>query len=252
MAIVTPIWRAELTLDEETFVRATERTNPDTDRWFVAPQTLDLTWYQERFPSWRVRTFAAEHFRSVHAYSLWLTAPDLYLKFADYEFLTIVQTDAVLVRSLGQLQMVDVDQTPIDYVGAPWEPAVKVLRVGRRIYVATDFDRPEGLRITRWLGRSLTVGNGGLTTRRTSTLIDVTRYLTSRFSEAIRMHTLEDVLLCAVGPDRGMRIASRPRAQQIYQETQVVGATELPDVFGFHALHRWNPVLAAQIADGSR
>lgn len=251
MAIVTPVWRPELTADEAAFVRATERTNPAIDRWFVAPDTLDRSWYDEHFPTWKVRTFDASHFRSVHSYSLWLTAPDLYQQFADYEFVTITQTDAVLVKPLSLLAMTDVDGSPVDYVGAPWEPAVKVLRVGRRIYVATDFDRPEGLRLTRWLGRSLPVGNGGLTTRRTSTLIDVTKYLTSHFSEAIRSHTLEDVLISAVGPDRGMRIASRARAEQVFQETQVVGAIAVPDVFGFHAIRRWNPRLAEVITEES-
>lgn len=252
MAIVTPIWRLVLKDDEAAFVRITERTNPTVDRWFAAPDDLDLTYYREHFPTWRVRHFPPHAFESVRSYSLWLTAPGFYESFAEYEFVTICQTDAVLVKSLDDLEMVDVDGSPLDYLGAPWDPPVKVLAAGGRVYVASDFDKREGLAVTRLFGRTLDVGNGGLTTRRTVAMIDLTRHLSAHYSEVVRQHTLEDVLICAVGRKRGLRIASRERAEQVYQETQVQGATVLPDIFGFHALSRWNPALILQLTSGQR
>lgn len=247
MAIVTPIWRAALRPEEAAFVRITETTNPTVDRWFCAPDNLDLAYYEREFPSWRVKTFHPSAFDSVHAYSLWLTAPDFYEAFGDYEFVTICQTDAVLIKSLLELDMRESDGSAIDYIGAPWDPPIKVLTIGRRLYVASDFDRREGLAITRLLGRRLDVGNGGLSTRRVGPMIDLTRHLTSRYSEVVRRHTLEDVLICAVGRKAHLVLASRERAEQVYQETQVAGRTMLPDVFGFHGIWRWNPHLAKQI-----
>jgi hypothetical protein len=246
MAIVTPIWRQSLKPDEERFVRITERTNPAVDRWFCAPQSLDCAFYDAQFPSWRVSRFPDEVFASVHSYSYWLTGPEFYLAFSDYEFITICQTDAVLVKDVATL-----DMSGIDYVGAPWEPPVKVLMLGRRIYVASDFETREGLAITRLLGRVLPVGNGGLSTRRVESMIDLTRHISSTYARVIRQTTLEDVLICAVGRKRGLRIADANRAARTFQETQVANASSLPDVFGFHAIRRWNPTLAARLTAGS-
>jgi hypothetical protein len=239
IAIATPLWRSTLSRDEIAFLAWTQQTNSSSDLWFVIPDDLDVSPIATRFPRWRFRRFPRAVFASVRTYSLWLTEPHFYEQFSDYEWITICQTDAVLVRSVDYAAFGDVD-----YVGSPWLPPLRALVLGRRVFVHSSLDESRGLTPARWWGRRLDVGNGGLSTRRVATLIDVTRWARAYYSEATRSHTLEDAFLCAVGPRRGLRVMPGPRAERIYCESGAQGRTTLPDVSGFHALRRWNSALA--------
>ena len=247
MAIATPIWKTTLTPDEHAFLTLTERSNPGADRWFLAPESLDLDAILATHPGWQVMRFPDAYFASVRSYSLWLTEPGLYEAFGDHELLTICQTDAFLIREL----------TPelfhgIDYVGSPWDPPLKSLVLGSRVYIASAFERPEGFLLARWFGRSMPVGNGGLSTRRVRALIDLTRWVSTHISARVREHTLEDALLCAIGSRRGLRIMSAARAGTIYCETGVRDRSTLPDAYGFHGLRRWNAPLAEAVVASVR
>lgn len=242
MAIVTPIWRPHLSADERAFLAWTQWSNSDIDLWFAVPEGLEVKTISHQFPRWSVRRFPSWAFESVRSYSLWLTQPEFYEAFDRYEFMTICQTDAVLVRPLSGQSFSDVD-----YVGAPWIPPVRALVLGRRVYVHSRFEDTMAFTPARWLGRRMAVGNGGLSARRVDTMVKVTRWASRRFSPAMRSQTLEDAFLCAVGPKRGLRIMSAVRAQEIFCETGAQGLDMLPDVVGFHGLRRWNPLLADRI-----
>jgi hypothetical protein len=88
------------------------------------------------------------------------------------------------------------------------------------------------------------VGNGGLSIRRIDTFEAVAARITQELPRRIIEHCYEDVVYCTYGPARGLRVASAKQAQAVFAETEVVGRTELPDAYGFHALARWNPSLA--------
>lgn len=241
--IATPIWREQPHERERDFLRLTDRSNRNLHRWFCAPESLDVTHYTREFPDWRVKRFPNSVFASVSSYSLWLTAPDFYRTVDEFEFVTICQLDAVLVQDVS-----DVDTSGIDYLGAPWEPPIKVLTPGNRIYVASDQERSQGLWLTRVFGRNLPVGNGGLSIRRVEAHITATEWLSGHVPLRYREHTLEDVLLCAFAPRTGMRIAPASRASRVFLETGAAGLAKVPDVHGFHGLWRWNPALAVDLS----
>ena len=239
MAIVTPIWKPSLSNDERGFLSWTQWSNPSHDRWFAVPQNLDVGLLSRDFPDWGIRRFPSCVFESVRSYSTWLTQPDFYEAFAAYEFVTICQTDAVLLQSLD-LHLFG----GWDYVGSPWIPPIRALVVGRRIYVYSESESSARFSPARRWGRRLEVGNGGLSTRRVEAMLKLTRWASQRFPMSTRAHVFEDAFLCAVGTKRGLRIMPTERAENIYCETGAQGLTHVPDVYGFHGLRRWNAVLA--------
>lgn len=243
-AIATPIWREEPTSTETTLLSITAHANSTVDLWFCAPESLDVSRYRRLHPEWKIRRFPDKVFASVRSYSLWLTQPNFYEAFSDFEFVTICQTDAVLINSVRNLPL-----TSVDYIGSEWDPPLTVLTWGRRIYVAHDFDPPEGLGIVRFLGNPLRVGNGGLSTRRVEAHIAATRWISHNIPEKYRASTLEDVLLCSFGARHGLRIADATTASKTYLESTARGLTTIPDVFGFHGLQRWNPLLLQLLVD---
>ena len=239
MVVATPIWRERPTDQETAFLQRTDSTNASNTRLLCAPEGLDVSFYSRRFPDWRIHRFPDSAFASVTAYSMWLTEPHFYRALKDFECVTICQLDAVLLKDVSQ-----VDMSGIDYLGAPWVPPIRVLVLGTRIYVASAHDDKRGLWLTRHLGRSLDVGNGGLSVRRVESHIRATEWLSSTVPVRYREGTLEDVLLCAFAPRTGMRVAPAEVAGRVFLETGAATLTEVPDVYGCHALWRWNPELA--------
>lgn len=242
VAIVTPIWKPTLDDRERDFVSITQKTSPQIDKIFCAPADLDVTDYRRQFPEWQFEFFDPHHFQSVKHYSLWLTEPEFYERFTGYEFICLCQTDAVLIKDITEI-----DMTNIDYLGAPWDPPIKVLRLGTRLYVSTAFDETPAPWPVRLFGRKVSVGNGGLSLRRVQALIDVANRISSAFPDQRREHILEDALFSAQGPRFGLRVASSDQANQVFWESTARKATQIPNAYGFHGLWRWNPNLAKEL-----
>ena len=243
--IATPIWKPRPTDAEVAFLKSTDEHSGEIPRWFLSPHGIDLSFYRQNFPEWQVKQFPDAFFASVRTYSDWLTQPTFYRLFTEFEFVVICQLDAVLVKSVTNINMKDTD-----YIGAPWLPPIKVLSPGNRIYVASGDERREGSWFVKRLGRSLNVGNGGLSIRRVEAHLRAAEWLTVQIPERYRRNTLEDILFCALGPRSGLRIAPLEDAQNVFMETGASGLNEPPDVYGFHGLWRWNPTIARSITGG--
>ena len=238
MAIVTPIWEPVLPPVAQRFVRRSIDASSECPQLFVAPESLDTAWYQSNFPESRFVRFHDRYFTSSRTYSHLLTEPQFYAAFHAHEFITICQTDAVLVDNPALVGMEN-----LDYLGAPWNPPLHFLRVGKRLYVTSDFGHGHESRLIRLLGKPTVVGNGGLSIRRVDQSMRVTHALSDEVSPRHRKDINEDALLCTLGPQLGLRIASPAFAESVFLESQVRDLTELPSVTGFHGLERWNPDL---------
>lgn len=135
---------------------------------FFGPKSLDKRYYKEQYPTLSYFEFDDQFFGSVNDYSRLLMDVGFYKRFQEYEFLLILQPDAIVIHD-------DLDfwtKRPFDYVGAPW-PDAHDLRV--------TFD------IGRFSGEyakqvKLKVGNGGLSLRRVKKCINIIE----EFPEEIR------------------------------------------------------------------
>ncbi len=150
IAILIPIYKPELMPLEAFSVTHSLALIKGRECVFVAPDGLDLSFYRKQYPQVRFEFFPAEHFHSVASYSRLLLSPDFYKRFIAYEFILILQPDAILFRDdldywMGQ---------GYDYVGAPWPDGIEIT------LWRDDFQGERRRRIRTH------VGNGGLSLRR--------------------------------------------------------------------------------------
>jgi hypothetical protein len=113
---------------------------------------LDCSDYLARYPHLTVDRFAPPAFSNLTEYSRLLLSESFYARYARWEFMLILQTDAVLLSD----ELDSWCAHPFDYVGAPWpKPFELYINTGR-------FEGDAGRHVRA------TVGNGGLSLRRIS------------------------------------------------------------------------------------
>lgn len=176
VAVLIPIYKPALSPLEEFSVTHSLSLIKERECVFVAPDGLDVSYYQKHYPRLRFELFAPENFTSVESYSRLLLSPDFYRRFLAYEFILILQPDAILFRDDLDFWM---DQG-YDYIGAPW---------------------PEGIEITLWRDdfqgerrqRIRThVGNGGLSLRRVRSCLELINEFPETYAAFVRSGTNED------------------------------------------------------------
>jgi hypothetical protein len=236
--VAIPIYRRELTQGEAALVRST--ISVSRKPVFVAPSDLPLGFYQEHFPDIETVLTDPRHLSSIRHYSEWLTTPAFYDLWSDYSWLIVCQTDAVLTADPWTRIEGEPDW---DYVGAPWNPPIKVVTFGNRILVRSPAGQHRGPAWVGIVGRTLQVGNGGLSMRRIEVFRRAARDMTAGLTQETRHHIHEDVLWAAYGPRFGARIAAPAVARDLFYEVvrsrdQLQG-DPLPDVVGLHGLTSW-------------
>jgi len=148
VAIVVPIYRSNMTSDEEISFQRLFRFLRGYEIYGVVPQRLDV-----RHAGLGIRKFDDKFFSNTASYSRLLLSREFYEAFSDYEYVLIYQLDC-LVFSDRLTQWCD---KGFDYIGAPWFKS--------RTDPEKGFSR---------------VGNGGFSLRKVQSflkVIDSTRYL---------------------------------------------------------------------------
>jgi Protein of unknown function (DUF5672) len=163
-----PVYKTRLD-DFENFSLSYSLARLSADRavFFIAPESIEQGFYFQHYPQIPFIFFESHYFQSIVGYNHLLLNPAFYQQFIDYEFMLILQTDAILLRD-------DLDYwcgQPFDYVGAPWPD-------GYELYVnAGRFEGDNGKRV------KVHVGNGGLSLRR----LDKTLSLLKEFNEIVQL-----------------------------------------------------------------
>ena len=111
VAIVTPLYRRQLSREEEISLRQLREHLGHYDRFIIAPEGLPL----EGFDDFRIVRFHPRFFRGIPGYNQLMLTRRFYEKFRAYEFMLIYQADA-LVFSDALPQWCS---TGWDYLGAP-------------------------------------------------------------------------------------------------------------------------------------
>jgi hypothetical protein len=181
--VLIPIYQPTLSVLEQFSLDHSLPLLAGRDVRFIGPRGLDLRVYQSRYPGIAFEGFDPACFASIQGYNLLLLSQDFYARYAAWEFMLILQTDAILLRD-------DLDHwvnQPYDYVGAPWPQGVQV---------QVNLDRFVGAQAKTV--RAL-VGNGGLSLRR----IAKCRALLDEFPQALdtfrRTGSSEDLYFAVLG-----------------------------------------------------
>lgn len=183
VAILIPIYKPQFEPLEQFSIDYSLSVTANRDCFFVTPEGLDCTYYATRYPGVRLARFPADYFDSVDSYSRLLLSPGFYERFDSYEFVLILQPDAILFRD-------DLDywtDQPFDYIGAPWPDGLE-LTVWR--------DRFAGERATRVKAN---VGNGGLSLRRVKKCMALIAEFPETHSAFLRATANEDSYFAIMG-----------------------------------------------------
>lgn len=149
LVILIPVYRAALNQLEQFSIDYLIARTTGRKLVFIAPESLDKTYYNQRYNDIEFITFDDRFFESITGYNHLLLDAEFYRAFADYDYMLIHQTDALLFHDNLDYWM----DRRFDYIGAPWPNGVEVsLEVGR-------FSVGNGVNLKAY------VGNGGFSLR---------------------------------------------------------------------------------------
>ena len=229
VAILVPIYKPTLSAEELIGCHHSFNVLKDREIFFIHPKNLDLTFYQNLWNNAIFQEFDEIFFSSISNYNRLLLSSDFYKKYKAFEFVLILQTDAVVMRDELQ-HWVD---APFDYVGAPWPN-------GYELFV--NLDRYAGSN-----GKVIKahVGNGGLSLRR----VEACLKLMTEFPQALeyfqKSGSSEDLFFAFMGQlSHSFVLPSETRASFFSLELQpskyfAMNGNTIP--FGGHAWYKYEP-----------
>ena len=183
LIVLVPIYRPNLDELERFSLDVSFSMLSERDIRFIGPNGLDLTLYAESFPSIPFIGFDDASFASIPDYNRLLLSQDFYRQFAEYEFMLILQTDAIVLRDELNYWCAQ----PFDYIGAPWPD-------GYELFVNLGlFEGVYGKRV------KVQVGNGGLSLRRISKCISLLNEFDIAISVFSHTGSSEDLFFSVMG-----------------------------------------------------
>jgi len=182
-AVVIPIYRERLSPDEAYSVRVSLTNLAGHDVFWIGPQSLDTSYYEQNFPVRLIKRYEDRYFSSVEGYSSLLVQESFYEDFSTYGHVLICQTDAVVLKP-GLREWLD---GPYDYVGAPWPSGYSL-----------QLQVPE-IQVQGSIRSTAVVGNGGLSLRRVESCISLIREFKSVSSEWASRGHAEDLYFGFLG-----------------------------------------------------
>ena len=181
--VLVPVYKRELDEIERFNLDHSIAALTGRDIALIGPQQLERGFYAEHYANLPFISFDDGYFASVQGYNRLLVNPAFYQRFADYEFVLILQTDAIVIRD-------DLDfwcRQPFDYVGAPWPDGVELfVNAGR-------FEGDYGKRV------KVQVGNGGLSLRRVSKCLQLLQEFPAEVGVFVRTASSEDLFFAFMG-----------------------------------------------------
>jgi hypothetical protein len=157
--VLIPVYKEDLDQDEFFSVKASLRHLDDFDVLFIGPELLDVKYYSKEFSNVPFHYFNKEFFASINGYNKLLTSENFYQTFIDYEYMLILQTDALILKN----ELSKWIDTGYDYIGAPWPKGYSLSIKTNKI----PFEN--GILCTTF------VGNGGLSLRNIQSCIQLLR-----------------------------------------------------------------------------
>ena len=222
VAVVVPAYREKLAKHEEIALRQMSKVLGSYDRFFVAPEGLDVN-YGSYCQGMRVLYFAKECFRSTVTYSQLLLSPNFYACFEEYEYILIHQLDVFVFKDRLQ----EFCALGLDYIGAP---ALKFVPL--------------------WHYMDARVGNGGLSLRKVASCRRILEnrafFTTHPFRNDFLVY--EDTFFGFAGtqPEMDFKVADLVTARKFALQDEVQHALRGPVIelpFGVHGWQKINTKL---------
>ena len=114
--VLIPVYKEDLDADEFFSVKASLRHLDDFDVLFIGPELLNIEYYSKEFSNVPFHYFNKDFFASINGYNKLLTSENFYQTFDAYEYMLILQTDAILLKN----ELPKWIESGYDYIGAPW------------------------------------------------------------------------------------------------------------------------------------
>ena len=176
-AVTIPIYKLELTAQEQANVAASLSNLQGFDIYLFAPESLDISYYESSLGLKKVVRFSDIYFNSLQGYSRLLLSDLFYKSFHAYSHVLICQPDArVLKPKLGYWL-----EQPYDYLGAPWPKGYELTLHPKEI------DIPEGIKCKSF------IGNGGLSLRNNKSCLSLFNEFDSLRDEWVQYGHAEDL-----------------------------------------------------------
>lgn len=183
LAVLIPVYKERLNLLEQFSIDYLISKIKDRKMFFVAPKSLNMAYYQERYLEIDSRTFGDAYFSSIVGYNHLLLNADFYKVFGDYDYILIHQTDALIFQDNLDYWM----ERSFDYIGAPWPNGVEVnLKIGK-------FSTAGGVNLKAY------VGNGGFSLRSVKGSIAVLDEFADERKHWVKCGSSEDLFFAFVG-----------------------------------------------------
>ena len=231
--ICIPCHKTKLSKIEIKNINISIKNNNSKNIYFILPKNISKKFYKRNFSKIKICCFNDHYFESENSYNKFLLSEDLYLKFKQFKFMIICQTDAILVRDISKLKMFN-----YDFIGSPWMPSIKTNIFD--IYGMSFINKIFNLERNK-----INVGNGGLSVRKISKFLQVVKDI--KFLNYIKCG--EDVFFSYMAKRYNIKIPNFNFCNKIFRETTSRNMTtpEYKKVFGYHALEKWNNKLIDNI-----
>lgn len=183
--VLTPVYRATLEPLEEFSLIYSLRHLSGRHVAFIAPESLDATYYEQAFPGVAILRYADEYFKSIQSYNRLLLNPDFYDSFLErgFDFTLVLQTDAILLRD----ELDHWCSQAFDYIGAPWP-------LGLDLTLNLDCFGGDLSKNVR-----LIVGNGGLSLRRNAACAALLQEFPQTLQMFLQSGSSEDIFFALAG-----------------------------------------------------
>lgn len=181
--VLIPLYKPALTEIERYSLDVSLQALAGRKAQFIAPENIDRAYYQANYPDISFVCFEDHFFESIEGYNLLLLADSFYQRFDAYEFILILQTDAIVLRD-------DLDvwiNKPFDYIGAPWPD-------GNELFVNLGLFEGEYGKVIK-----VFVGNGGFSLRRTKKCISLLEEFPVALAVFLAAGSSEDLFFSYMG-----------------------------------------------------
>lgn len=229
--VVIPTQKSKFDGLEIERLKVTTKNNPDFI--FVIPKKNFRSFDPCGLSPVDVIVFDDYWFNSRASYNAFLLNNLFWETFSDFEKIVICQVDAILIKSVLNLS-----DCSFPYVGSRWLPPKKCRVIRGKIY--EDYKKHFLLPFTE-----ITVGNGGLSLRSPKIMLFVLNQLKlqGRYQELLNGNYNEDIVFSLFLKLLGFKMPDKVIVDSIFLERASVGLHHVPDVYGFHALEKFNPDL---------